>query len=76
MLVEHVQVGLDRGCVDTCHPCVAVVGIARGCVSTDLAHSQRQHQTTVTGDLDVRVRTDGLEAGIQQSRMNRVGTLL
>ncbi|CAM4077053.1 hypothetical protein MYBA111488_00645 [Mycobacterium basiliense] len=65
VLIQHIQVSLDRGRVSVGYPRIAVVSVAGGRVGTDPTDAQRQHQAAVTGHLDIGVGTDGLETGIQ-----------
>ena len=76
VLVEDIEVGLQRGPVGTGQPRIAVVGGAGRSVGTDPAYAQRQQQTTATCDLGVGNSRNRLETGIQQSGMYAVGALL
>ena len=76
MLVEHIEVGLQRGPVGTGDPRIAEAGGAGRSVGTDPAYAQRQQQTSATCNLGVRMSRNRLETGIQQGGMHAGGVLL
>ena len=65
VFVEHVDVCLDAGRICFGDRREAVVRVAGGVIGTKSADPQRQPEYALSQRLDVRVRLNGLKAGIQ-----------
>ena len=76
MLVEDLEVGLDPGSVDLGDTRIAVLRVSGRGVGAEPMHTQRQRECVFAQRPDFRVGANGLERGIQLSRVYAVSALL